>query len=111
MHPEIISNNPGVCSKCGMNLVRKDLTRIELAKYFPLIIIIGIIFLVAAVLSFRNYLFGNFLVTDGIYYFMTGFFLVFSGFKLIDLRGFARGYADYDLIAKRILCTDMRIHL
>lgn len=34
-------------------------------------------------------------------YFMAGFFLVFAGFKLIDLSGFAEGYAQYDLLAKR----------
>lgn len=33
--------------------------------------------------------------------FMAGFFLVFSGFKLLDIRGFAEGYATYDLLAKR----------
>lgn len=32
--------------------------------------------------------------------FMAGFFLVFSAFKLLDLRGFADGYASYDLLAK-----------
>jgi hypothetical protein len=34
-------------------------------------------------------------------YFMTGFFLVFAGFKLIDLKGFAEGYSTYDLLAMR----------
>lgn len=33
--------------------------------------------------------------------FMAGFFLVFSAFKLLDIRGFADGYATYDLLAKR----------
>ncbi|HEY8388893.1 MAG TPA: heavy metal-associated domain-containing protein [Parasegetibacter sp.] len=33
--------------------------------------------------------------------FMAGFFLVFSFFKLIDLRGFAENYSSYDIIAKR----------
>lgn len=33
--------------------------------------------------------------------FMAGFFLVFSAFKFLDLRGFAEGYATYDLLAKR----------
>ena len=32
--------------------------------------------------------------------FMAGFFLVFSAFKLLDLPGFAEGYATYDLLAK-----------
>ena len=33
--------------------------------------------------------------------FMAGFFLVFSAFKLLDIRGFAEGYSTYDLLAKR----------
>lgn len=33
--------------------------------------------------------------------FMAGFFLIFSAFKLFDLKGFASGYASYDLLAKR----------
>jgi hypothetical protein len=35
-------------------------------------------------------------------YFMAGFFLVFSFFKFLDLKGFAESYAMYDVIAKRI---------
>jgi hypothetical protein len=34
--------------------------------------------------------------------FMAGFFLVFAGFKLIDLSGFADGYSTYDLLAKKV---------
>lgn len=33
--------------------------------------------------------------------FMAGFFLSFSFFKLLDLKGFAEGYATYDLLAKK----------
>jgi len=33
--------------------------------------------------------------------FMGGFFLVFSFFKLLNLRGFASSYAAYDIIARR----------
>lgn len=33
--------------------------------------------------------------------FMAGFFLVFSALKFLDLRGFAEGYATYDLLARR----------
>ena len=102
MHPEIHSDKPRTCPKCGMNLVIKSSTRVGLVKYLPLIIIIGMIFLVVVVLSFKNYIAGNFFIADSIYYFMAGFFLVFSGFKLIDLRGFAMGYADYDLLAKKV---------
>ncbi len=32
---------------------------------------------------------------------MGGFFIVFSFFKMLNLRGFASSYASYDVIAKR----------
>lgn len=35
-------------------------------------------------------------------HFMSGFFLVFSFFKLLDLSGFAKAYATYDIVAKKI---------
>ena len=34
-------------------------------------------------------------------YFMAGFFLVFSFFKLLDINAFANAYSGYDLLAKR----------
>jgi hypothetical protein len=34
--------------------------------------------------------------------FMAGFFLVFSFFKFLDLKGFANSYAMYDFVAKKI---------
>jgi copper chaperone CopZ len=33
--------------------------------------------------------------------FMAGFFLVFSFFKMLDLKGFAESYFSYDIIARR----------
>jgi hypothetical protein len=33
---------------------------------------------------------------------MIGFFIVFAGFKLIDLKGFAEGYSTYDLLARKV---------
>jgi copper chaperone CopZ len=35
--------------------------------------------------------------------FMAGFFLVFSFFKLLNLKGFAESYSSYDIIAKKWL--------
>ena len=35
--------------------------------------------------------------------FMAGFFLVFSFFKLLDIKGFASSYQMYDLIARKVL--------
>ena len=38
---------------------------------------------------------------DTMRYFMAGFFLVFSFFKLLDVAAFADAYAGYDLLARR----------
>ncbi|MEO6731938.1 MAG: MauE/DoxX family redox-associated membrane protein [Ferruginibacter sp.] len=35
--------------------------------------------------------------------FMAGFFLVFSFFKLLNLKGFAESYSSYDIVAKKWL--------
>ena len=34
-------------------------------------------------------------------HFMAGFFLIFSFFKLLNLKGFAESYAMYDIVAKK----------
>src|SRR3990167_8541674 len=53
------------------------------------------------------YILGVELISQGVNWhgvmnqFMAVFFLVFSGFKLINLPGFVEGYTTYDLLAKR----------
>ena len=109
MHPEIKQDHPGKCPKCGgMELVLQDQmvtpTNAQSAawkSYLPLIVIIGILLLTSFTLSLRDLQLGSFTIPQSISYFMIGFFLVFSGFKLIDLKGFAEGYSTYDLLAKR----------
>jgi len=44
----------------------------------------------------------NFSVHNFMNKFMAGFFLVFSFFKFLDLKGFAESYSTYDLLAKKI---------
>ena len=116
MHPEIVSEKPGRCPKCGMVLVEsgtksttgashnKDtgLGFLTWRNYIPLIVIIAMISGVSAVVSWNNYrILGQFSLSEFILYFMTGFFLVFAGFKLMDLKGFAEGYSTYDLLAQQ----------
>jgi copper chaperone CopZ len=64
-----------------------------ITTYYPLILIAGFIAVasLAGATSFPAWM------TN----FMAGFFLVFSAFKLLDLKGFADAYATYDLLAKR----------
>ena len=44
---------------------------------------------------------GHFHWMNWMNYFMAGFFLVFSFFKLLNLKGFAESYSTYDIVAKR----------
>ena len=107
MHPEVRQEHPGRCPKCGMNLVEESLVSSvpheERAQdsYTPLILIFLLLLLVTLTLTLKDIWLEKFLLSQSISYFMVGFFLVFSGFKLIDLKGFAEGYSTYDLLAKR----------
>ncbi len=67
--------------------------------YKPLLLIFGFVTLVAFVMQINN---EGFDVMQFMQHFMAGFFLVFSFFKFLDLKGFAESYAMYDVIAKRI---------
>ncbi len=74
-------------------------TKSWLATYKPLLIIFtfisGISLLTARMHEqFEWMLFMN--------HFMAGFFIVFSFFKLLDLKGFAESYSMYDIVAKKI---------
>lgn len=70
-----------------------------LATYFPLLLIFGFILLVTLSNQFaQNAVFS---LEHWMIHFMAGFFLVFSFFKLLDVRGFADSYAMYDLLAMR----------
>lgn len=67
--------------------------------YKPILLIFGFVTLVAFVMQINN---EGFDVMQFMQHFMAGFFLVFSFFKFLDLKGFAESYAMYDVIAKRI---------
>ncbi len=109
MHPEIIRDQPGTCPKCGMALVPMfekpklnvhksedtGLGALTWRSYVPLGVIILMITAVSVIVS-RGEGFSDFILN-----FMTGFFLVFAGFKLMDLKGFAEGYSTYDLLAQK----------
>ena len=74
-------------------------TKNWLATYKPLLIIFtfitGISLLTARMNDELNWMqFMN--------HFMAGFFIVFSFFKLLDLKGFAESYSMYDIVAKKI---------
>jgi len=76
-----------------------DQEKSGLEAYKPLLLIFLFITTVTAISSIDG---GQIDLTKWMNYFMAGFFIVFSFFKFLDLKGFADSYAMYDLIAKRI---------
>lgn len=70
----------------------------RVATYFPLILIA--LYLIGGVVL-RELSLGRFEGPSMMSNFMGGFFTVFSFFKILDLRGFAEGYATYDIIAQK----------
>ncbi|HVF69946.1 MAG TPA: MauE/DoxX family redox-associated membrane protein [Xanthomonadales bacterium] len=109
MHPGIKQAEEGRCPKCGMELVASEKvnklpnfeTNSVQNSYKPLVVIIGLITSVALAVTAQQTSLDAFGWNNFISNFMAGFFIVFAGFKLIDLKGFAEGYSTYDLLAKR----------
>jgi copper chaperone CopZ len=67
--------------------------------YKPILLILGYILLVTTAVQFSR---PGFDWMQWMQHFMAGFFLIFSFFKLLNLKGFAESYAMYDVLAKKI---------
>ena len=68
------------------------------SSYFPLILILFYLLGAAALVEVA---FAGFDGMRAMRHFMAGFFLVFSFFKLLDIRSFAMSYSGYDVVARR----------
>ena len=73
-------------------------TKSWLETYKPILLIFFYISLVTLLVQFSN---DRFDAMQWMRHFMAGFFLVFSFFKLINLKGFAESYSRYDIVAKK----------
>ncbi len=71
----------------------------EKSSYYPIFLIFGYIAGITILIQFMQ---GGFNWMQWMSHFMAGFFLVFSFFKLINLKGFAEGYRSYDIVAKQL---------
>ncbi len=69
-----------------------------LQTYKPILLIFGYI---TAITLLAELVQGDFIWMRWMNHFMAGFFLVFSFFKLLNLKGFAESYSMYDIVAKR----------
>lgn len=88
-------------SNLSTNIPKTEETAIEtslISTYKPLLMIVGYILLTCILIEVAK---GEFISHGFMTNFMAGFFLVFSFFKLLNLREFANSYAMYDLLAMR----------
>ncbi len=71
------------------------------ATYWPLLLILAYLVTTSVLVQLPKYGWEGVRWHETMRYFMAGFFLVFSFFKLLDIPAFADAYMDYDLLAKR----------
>lgn len=70
-----------------------------LETYKPILLIFAYISIVTVLAQLKNETFDT---MQAMQHFMAGFFLVFSFFKMLNLKGFAESYVMYDVLAKKI---------
>lgn len=73
-------------------------TKSWIGTYKPILLIFGYIIGVTVLIESVS---GTFIWHRWMGHFMAGFFLIFSFFKLLNLKGFAESYSMYDIVAKR----------
>ena len=69
------------------------------STYKPILLIFGYITAIAIISATHQ---DTFHWMQAMNVFMTGFFLTFSFFKILDLNGFADSYSMYDIVAKKL---------
>jgi copper chaperone CopZ len=75
-----------------------DLLDVKASTYKPLFLIV---IFILGVSILNQYPFNNFDLALLMRHFMAGFFIVFSFFKLLNLKGFSNSYAMYDIVAAK----------
>lgn len=80
------------------NAVSEAETKSWFATYKPILLIFFYISVVTVIAASSS---NGFDWMKGMRIFMSGFFLAFSFFKMLDLNGFADSYSTYDIIAKK----------
>jgi copper chaperone CopZ len=70
-----------------------------LSTYKPILLIFGYITTISIIAASQQ---NAFRWMHGMNIFMAGFFLTFSFFKMLDLKGFAESYSMYDIVAGKV---------
>ena len=83
------------------NIANQDTKVSWLTTYSPLLLILAYVLGGSVLVQIGGGGPGSVTLDETMRYFMAGFFLVFSFFKLLDISAFADAYSGYDLLAKR----------
>ncbi len=70
----------------------------SISRLFPLFLIISYLLMTTIIIAFVT---SNFSPMNLMSHYMAGFFLTFSFFKFLNLKGFSKAFQTYDLIAKQ----------
>lgn len=92
------AGNYSIESIGGDKIQTSEIAEVSVTTYKPLILIISFIF---GITLLAQYPFQAFSWMLWMQQFMAGFFIVFSFFKLLNLKGFADSYRMYDLVAEK----------
>ena len=79
-------------------VIAEEETKSWIATYKPILLIFGYIIGATFFVEYTN---GGVAWMRWMNSFMAGFFLVFSFFKMLNLKGFAESYSMYDIVAKK----------
>lgn len=81
-----------------VSVVEEEDSKSWIETYRPILLIFGYITGATLLVELMH---GEFVWMRWMNHFMAGFFLVFSFFKLLNLKGFAESYSMYDIVAKQ----------
>ncbi|HEY0297942.1 MAG TPA: cation transporter [Arachidicoccus sp.] len=85
-------------SETGHQTINTGNSNSWLETYKPVLLLFSYIIILSVLLSVS---YNGFQIMNATRFFMSGFFLAFSFFKMLNLKGFADSYSSYDIIAKR----------
>jgi copper chaperone CopZ len=87
--------------KAPLNVADENSSSSWLTTYSPLLLILAYILGASLLVQIGMDDMAGVTTADTMRFFMAGFFLVFSFFKLLDIGAFANAYSAYDLLASR----------
>ena len=83
--------------------IQPEVAKSWAVTYKPILLIFGYVTVISLIAAlWTNGISFSFSVITFMRIFMAGFFLTFSFFKMLDLKGFAESYSMYDVVAKKI---------